>query len=1464
MTARWCAIPRSGTLVTLALIVGLAMPFVAPSAAASAAPSGQITGTVTDASTSEPVAGVAVQAYESGGNPVGSGQTAADGTYTISGLPTGSYKVGFVPGGNYVSQFYNGQATLAAADPVSVTAGSPTTGINAALAAGGQITGTVTDASTSAPLGNVEVDVYGPSGSLVTYTHTASDGTYEVPGLATGNYKVGFVPTETYLPQFYNGKANLATADPVSVTAGATTSAINAALAAGGQITGTVTDASTSAPVENVEVDLYDSTGAVVASAQTASDGTYTISGLATGTYKVGFVPTETYLPQFYNGKATLAAADPVSVTAGSPTTGINAALAAGGQITGTVTDASTSAPVGNVEVDAYDSGGSLVASSQTASDGTYTISGLPTGSYHVGFVAGGNYVSQFYNGKATLAAADPVSVTAGSTTSSINAALATGGQITGTVTDASTSTPVAAVFVQAYDSGGNLVGTGQTASDGTYTISGLPTGSYHVGFVAGGNYVSQFYNGKATLATADPVSVTAGSTTSSINAALAVSGSGQISGTVTDASTSAPVENVEVEVYDSTGEVVSAVQTAPDGTYIVPGLATGTYKVGFVPTGNYLPQFYNGQAMLAAAEPVSVTAGSTTSAINAALAAGGQITGTVTDASTSSPVGNVEVDLYDSSGGFLASTQTAPDGTYTFLDLVTGSYKVGFVPTGNYVSQFYNGKANLATADPVSVTAGATTSAINAALAAGGQITGTVTDASTSAGVLNVEVDVYDSSGNPVASGQTASDGTYTVSALPSGTYKVGFIPFGTNHLPQFYNGKANLATADPVSVTAGATTSAINAALAAGGQITGTVTDASTSAAVENVEVDAYDSGGSLVASSQTASDGTYTISGLPTGSYHVGFVAGGNYVSQFYNGQATLTAADPVSVTAGSLTTGINAALAAGGQITGTVTDASTSQPVAGVFVQAYDSGGNPVGSSQTATDGTYTIAGLPSGSYKVGFVPSGSYSPQFYNGKATLATADSVSVTSGLTTSAIDAALAPIPQPPSNQSLPTVSGTATQGQMLSEAHGTWTNSPTGYVYQWEDCDGAGGGCSAIVGATSPSYTLAASDVGHTIRVQETASNGGGSSSPASSAQTAVVQPPPPSNQSLPTVSGAAQQGQELTAVNGSWTNSPTSFTHQWQRCDASGNDCAAIPGATGQTYTLTAADVGSMIRVQETASNAAGVGTPASSAAVGPVIAPPANTAPPTISGAAQQGQTLTEAQGVWTNSPISYGYQWNDCDRSGYNCTPIAGATGQTYTVTVADVGSTIRVQETASNAAGSGAPATSAQTALVQAPPSSSNGSTSGGGDTSGGGGSTGGGGTTSGKGSATVSSAQIAALLAQQITPRGKAAKIASLLKTGGFTLTFKALEAGTAVIDWYHVPHGVKLAKKTKARPVLVASGKLTFSAAGTATIKINLTAAGRRLLKHAKRLKLTAKDTFTPIGKTPISATKVFVLK
>jgi len=194
-------------------------------------------------------------------------------------------------------------------------------------------------------------------------------------------------------------------------------------------------------------------------------------------------------------------------------------------------------------------------------------------------------------------------------------------------------------------------------------------------------------------------------------------------------------------------------------------------------------------------------------------------------------------------------------------------------------------------------------------------------------------------------------------------------------------------------------------------------------------------------------------------------------------------------------------------------------------------------------------------------------------------------------------------------------------------------------------------------------------------------------------------------PPSNTSPPTISGTAQKGQRLHAEPGSWAGSqPMTFSYRWQRCNASGGSCANISGATGHDYVLTSADVGNTVRVVVTAKNSAGMGTAASSPTA-VVAAPqaPANTAPPTISGTPQLGQTLTASPGSWTGpQPITFTYQWLRCDQFGGGCFTLNGSTNQTYLLTSADVGHALRVRVKARNEFGSTS-ATTVPTAVVSA-----------------------------------------------------------------------------------------------------------------------------------------------------------------
>jgi DNA-binding beta-propeller fold protein YncE len=92
-------------------------------------------------------------------------------------------------------------------------------------------------------------------------------------------------------------------------------------------------------------------------------------------------------------------------------------------------------------------------------------------------------------------------------------------------------------------------------------------------------------------------------------------------------------------------------------------------------------------------------------------------------------------------------------------------------------------------------------------------------------------------------------------------------------------------------------------------------------------------------------------------------------------------------------------------------------------------------------------------------------------------------------------------------PKNTEVPKISGTAVVGVTMGGSAGTWGNEPVAYGYQWEDCNSTGEGCTPILGSINANYTVASSDVGHTIKVQVTAINGGGSAV-ASSLSSAVV--------------------------------------------------------------------------------------------------------------------------------------------------------------------------------------------------------------------------------------------------------------------------------------------------------------------------------------------------------------------
>jgi 5-hydroxyisourate hydrolase-like protein (transthyretin family) len=1113
-----------------------------------------------------------------------------------------------------------------------------------------------------------------------------------------------------------------------------------------GSISGTVTDEVTHTGIDEAEVCASQIGGEGDYGCTDASgDGSYTITDLSPGKYRVGFYPpySKNYVREYYDDQNDYDKADSVTVADGATTSGIDAALAAGARISGTIRDAISEAPLQGIEACIYEQGDfeyDTCASSDVG--GKYEVDGLSAGTYKVRFKLpfsslDHTHVGQYYDGKSSLASADPIVLSTGEDQGGIDANLEEGGKISGTVTRANGGAPLQYISVCAspvhYETGS--YGCGTTDASGHYTITGLGADEYTVSFSGGTDYVSEYYN-DATYTGATKITVANATTVPSIDAALA--DAGRISGTVTDAITKNPLGNIEVcavkagNVFSLGSTFCTTSYTFANGAYTIFGLAPGTYHLRFTPSygeispgkygyANYLTQYYDDRGAENQADDVVVTAQHTTTGADAEMHAGGKIEGTVTAADDGHPLVEAEACALPPGGssgspipasGLCARSDSA--GNYSITRLPTGSYKVHFYPTygSPYLDEYFDGVATKTLATSVSATAGATTSDIDASLLRGASISGTVVDASTKAPLEDTYVCTQ---GLASRCAYTDSDGDYAIAGLRPGSYKLRFYPDDPSYVYEYYDDAVDLASADAIVLGSEEQKTGIDAELSKGGAISGTVRSAATTSPLEGMEACAYEAAsGEYVRCAGTDSDGTYTIEGLRTGSYKVGFFvgeysgAGRNFLAQYYNGKATKAAAEPVSVTAGSTTEDIDAAMQAGGQITGAVTDAQTGNPLPGAEACAFTETDDELeffDCDSTDSSGKYELVGLGTGSYSVSFnvYDFGPGEAPNYLGKSY---GSPVSVTVGSSTDHIDAALehgaqikGTVTAAAGGDPLQSVTACAVRpsGEFAGETvrcaatdaagHYTISGLATGTYkvkfskinYEYEGFEG--GPISSEEEFVTQFYngktTLEAADA-----VSVTAG-----AAALIGINAGMVKPvgTPPANTAPPVLSGAPAVDQVLSCSTGSWENAPATYSYRWRR------DEAQISGQSGSTYVVSSADQGHAIDCVVTAGNGVGTDSATSNALVVP-IAKPANTSAPVLSGTPALGQQLSCSTGGWDNSPTGYAYAWS---RGG---TPIGGQSGSNYTVQAADQGLAIRCEVTATNAAGSASAASNSLT----------------------------------------------------------------------------------------------------------------------------------------------------------------------
>jgi hypothetical protein len=616
-----------------------------------------------------------------------------------------------------------------------------------------------------------------------------------------------------------------------------------------GTIAGTVTNSVGGAPISGVPIRILTEFGSQVAQGTTNGTGVYNITSLPPGSYLVRTAVSlaQNFADEVYDNQPCppCTGGTLVPVTAGNTTTSIDFALDPGGSIAGTVVDATTLLPINNAFVNIYSATGALLRTGSTGSGGTgaYSVGSLPTGTYFAKVQVGvGTYVDELYNNIACLncpvTSGTPIAVTVGAVTAGINFSPELGGTITGTVTDASTLSPVSMVAVNIYRSYGGVAVKGVvTNASGLFTVQGLPTGSYlaRTGVGSASNYVDEIYDGRisagnsVTIGTLIPV--TAGATTSGVNFALETGGS--IAGTVTDAVTLAPLSG-GVSVFNAKGAQLFTTGVDGAGAYQLGRLPPGSYFVSVDGPSTFVNELFDNFTFfedfnVLGGTPVVVNAGAVTPNINFALSPGGSITGTVIDAATLLPIQGVEVTVHDSTGREVGDDSTDSAGVFTVSALSTGTYFARTERANGYVDEMYGGAicpvfCQVTNGTPIAVTTGATTSGIDFSLAAGGRIAGTVTDAVTTNPLGSVTVMIFNAAGVPVSISDTDAAGNYTSrNSFPTGTYYARTAN-GASYFDQVHSGltfcapDCHVTSGTGIAVTAGATTNGVNFALSAG----------------------------------------------------------------------------------------------------------------------------------------------------------------------------------------------------------------------------------------------------------------------------------------------------------------------------------------------------------------------------------------------------------------------------------------------------------------------------------------------------------------------------------------------------------------------------------------------------------------------------------------------------------------------
>ena len=909
--------------------------------------------------------GVTVNLLDEAGATVATTTTKADGTYSFAKLPAGKYTVKVEPSDllKKLEQTEDPDGTKDhTSGVVQVNHDNPSVqNVNFGYATNYTIKGTIyRDADRSESLQDgeklyqgVTVDLLDNAGNVVATTTTDAHGAYAFTNLEEGTYKVrvrkegpiaDLVQTEDpdATKDNTSGDITLELNDPIKEN-------VNFGYISDNSISGTIyRDDNRSNSLNGGEagypeqtVQLLDKDGAVIKTTKTDANGTYSFDNLPDGTYSVKVVKDGalTDLEQTEDPDATKDnASEPITLDEDNPTKkNVNFGYVPDYFIKGTIyRDGNRSGALDageklyeGVTVNLVDADGTVVATTTTDADGTYSFDKLPAGTYSVTVVQDGPIAGLEQTGDPDATkdnASEPITLNNDNpSTTDVNFGYIADNSLSGTVyrddsrngDQDGTEPGYSGVTVQLLDASGNVVATTTTDANGRYSFSKLPDGTYSVKVVKDGELADteQTEDPDATKDNAsEPVTLGEDNPTKdhidfgyvpdySIHGLVYRDGDRN----ETHGAGEKGYANQTVELRDKDGKVVATTTTDANGAYSFSKLPAGDYTVKVVKDGALtdLDQTEDPDSTKDSASGVISLSNDhrTQTDVNFGYIANNSINGTIyrdgdrdgRKGDTEGRYSGVTVQLLDASGNVVATTTTDKDGKYSFEHLPDGTYSVKVVKDGVLADADQTGDPDNKldnASEPITLDEkNPTKGDVDFGYVPNNTITGTVyrddnrdkTIDGDEPGLERVSVQLLDEDGNVLQTLDTAADGTYAFQHLPDGTYTVKVVR--SSAIKDYDQTEDPDATVDDTSAvyTMGPGHSLqenVNFGYVPDYSIAGRVyrdSDKSGSytdgeETFSGVTVDLLDKDGNVVGTTTTDADGTYSFTKLPAGTYRV----------------------------------------------------------------------------------------------------------------------------------------------------------------------------------------------------------------------------------------------------------------------------------------------------------------------------------------------------------------------------------------------------------------------------------------------------------------------------------------------------------------------------------------------------------------------------------------------------------------